>query len=246
MVGGRALTNGPLNYLLRNRMYLGEINHRDKSYPGEHERDPRRCSSSMPSRPSSTRTVGAARERHQNSKALLLGKLFDDRGNPMTPSYAIKKGVRYRYYVSCVLAQGRKEDAGTVKRVAATEMERIVWRRSRRLSRGGLLRRQRHRDRRNGPATTPLRSSRRSTTNEAARERIERVTLFAQSIDIELRTKRCRPCGARIDPLDASNLPAQARSDRAHVTRPARPTTDAIGIQDAACIGDCSRATMAR
>ena len=36
-IGGRALTNGPLAYMLRNRMYLGEINHRDKSYPGEHQ-----------------------------------------------------------------------------------------------------------------------------------------------------------------------------------------------------------------
>ena len=44
----------------------------------------------------------------------------------MTPSYAIKKGVRYRYYVSCVLAQGRKEDAGSVARVAAQAVERLI------------------------------------------------------------------------------------------------------------------------
>ena len=31
-----AFDQGPLNHLLRNRMYLGEINHRGKSYPGEH------------------------------------------------------------------------------------------------------------------------------------------------------------------------------------------------------------------
>ena len=43
----------------------------------------------------------------------------------MTPSYAIKKGVRYRYYVSCVLAQGRKEEAGP-SRVAADAVEQIV------------------------------------------------------------------------------------------------------------------------
>ena len=35
-IGARALTNGPLAHMLRNRMYLGEINHRDKSYRGEH------------------------------------------------------------------------------------------------------------------------------------------------------------------------------------------------------------------
>ena len=55
-----------------------------------------------------------------------MGKLFDDRGNPMTPSYAIKKGVRYRYYVSCVLNQGRKEEAGSLPRVAAEAVEQII------------------------------------------------------------------------------------------------------------------------
>ena len=36
-IGGRPFTNGPLAWMLRNRMYLGEINHRDRSYPGEHQ-----------------------------------------------------------------------------------------------------------------------------------------------------------------------------------------------------------------
>jgi site-specific DNA recombinase len=32
-IGGRAFTNGPLAYMLRNRMYIGDINHRDKVIP---------------------------------------------------------------------------------------------------------------------------------------------------------------------------------------------------------------------
>jgi hypothetical protein len=44
----------------------------------------------------------------------------------MTPSYAVKNGARYRYYVSCVLAQGRKHEAGSVPRVPAPEIEGIV------------------------------------------------------------------------------------------------------------------------
>ena len=35
---------------------------------------------------------------HQPS--LLAGILFDAHGNRMTPSYAVKKGTRYHYYVS--------------------------------------------------------------------------------------------------------------------------------------------------
>jgi len=35
-MGNVPLTNGPLAYLLKNRMYLGEINHRGQSFPGDH------------------------------------------------------------------------------------------------------------------------------------------------------------------------------------------------------------------
>jgi hypothetical protein len=123
--GGVPLTNGPLVHLLRNRMYCGELNHRDKSYPGEHqpiiEQD---LFDQVQARLSENRR--GSQFRRQPSDALLLGKLFDDRGNKMTPSYAIKKGVRYRYYVSSVLAQGRKEEAGTVSRIGSDAIESIV------------------------------------------------------------------------------------------------------------------------
>jgi site-specific DNA recombinase len=124
-IGGRALTNGPLAYMLRNRMYLGEINHRDKSYPGEHQPIiDEKLFEAVQAKLTENRQ--GRRLRRQSSNALLKGKLFDDRGNPMTPTYAIKKGVRYCYYASCVLAQGRKEDAGSIPRVAAEAIERIV------------------------------------------------------------------------------------------------------------------------
>ena len=35
-VGGVPLTNGPLAHILRNRVYVGELNHKGASYPGEH------------------------------------------------------------------------------------------------------------------------------------------------------------------------------------------------------------------
>jgi site-specific DNA recombinase len=36
IIGGIPFTKGPLAYLLKNRMYIGEINHGRQSYPGEH------------------------------------------------------------------------------------------------------------------------------------------------------------------------------------------------------------------
>src|SRR5215218_10726366 len=36
IIGGVPLTNGPLAHLLRNRVYVGELNHKGASHPGEH------------------------------------------------------------------------------------------------------------------------------------------------------------------------------------------------------------------
>ena len=44
----------------------------------------------------------------------------------MTPSHANKQGVRYRYYVSHALLQGRKDEAGSVVRVSAPDVEQLV------------------------------------------------------------------------------------------------------------------------
>jgi len=44
----------------------------------------------------------------------------------MTPSHANKKGVRYRYYVSHALLQGRKAAAGSIARVSAPDVEALV------------------------------------------------------------------------------------------------------------------------
>jgi site-specific DNA recombinase len=57
-----------------------------------------------------------------------MGRIFDDLGNRMTPSHSNKRGVRYRYYVSHALIQGRKRQAGSVQRIPAVEIEDLVLR----------------------------------------------------------------------------------------------------------------------
>jgi hypothetical protein len=118
-------TRGPLAYLLKNRTYLGQIVHRDQCHQGEHpaiiERD-------VFEKVQALLASGAAVRRHANlpSSSILTGRIFDDRGNRMTPTHAQKNGARYRYYASCVLLQGRKQDAGAVARVPALEIEQAV------------------------------------------------------------------------------------------------------------------------
>ncbi len=86
-------------------------------------------------RPSSTRELFEAVQaklaanlnrrdlRKGKSDALLTGCLFDDRGNLMSPSHAVKKGVRYRYYVSTAAIQGRKRKAAAWLTCPAPEVE---------------------------------------------------------------------------------------------------------------------------
>jgi site-specific DNA recombinase len=120
-----SLTNGPLAYLLRNRVYLGELNHKGASYPGQH--------AAIVESPlfdavqaKLTSNLNGRRMQRSSSGALLLGRIFDDRGNRMTPSTAHKGQFRYRYYVSSVLAQGRQHEAGSLRRVSASEIEALV------------------------------------------------------------------------------------------------------------------------
>ena len=51
------------------------------------------------------------------SEALLTGRIFDDRGNRMSPTHVRKGGIKYRYYLSSALLQGAAERAGSVRRV---------------------------------------------------------------------------------------------------------------------------------
>jgi hypothetical protein len=60
------------------------------------------------------------------SEALLVGRLFDDQGNRMSPSHTRKQGIKYRYYISRPLLEGRKDQVGSVSRVPADEIENAV------------------------------------------------------------------------------------------------------------------------
>jgi site-specific DNA recombinase len=48
------------------------------------------------------------------------------RGHRMTPSHARRRGIKYRYYISSALLQGRPKQAGTVNRIPAREVEALV------------------------------------------------------------------------------------------------------------------------
>jgi site-specific DNA recombinase len=124
-IGGIPFTRGSLVYLLRNRFYIGEVRYKGEIFKGE---QPTILDSALFEAVQSK--LEAQRTNHtiarHSSEAMLMGLIFDGRGNRMTPTYAIKKGVRYRYYVSSNLNQGDKAGAAALNRVPAIEIETLV------------------------------------------------------------------------------------------------------------------------
>ena len=104
--GGQTFSRGALYLILQNRLYRGEITHKGNSYPGEHP--------AIVDKPlwDDVQAVLAANrvERATGARAshpsLLTGMVFDETGERLTPTYAVKKGTRYRYYVSTSLVTG--------------------------------------------------------------------------------------------------------------------------------------------
>jgi site-specific DNA recombinase len=123
--GGIPFTHGPLTHLLKNRVYIGESGHKGKWFKGEHAPLLDRKIFDQAQQLLKSTTI-KRRTLQLKSGALLAGKLFDDRGNQMSPSFSSKNGVRYRFYVSSALLRGRRETVGSVGRVAAAGIERTV------------------------------------------------------------------------------------------------------------------------
>jgi len=124
--GNSILSRGTLYNLLSNPIYIGQIRHKDACYPGQHEaiidqalwdRVQHRLSAQAPGK------VGRPRK---TDKSLLLGKLFDESGQGLTPSHAIKQGKRYRYYISKHLTIGPGDKYKLGWRLPAQEIEQSI------------------------------------------------------------------------------------------------------------------------
>jgi site-specific DNA recombinase len=122
--GAKPFSRGHLYSVLSNPIYSGRIAHKGQLYPGQH-----------PALIDDV-TWTAVRERIDANGAhraltraaepsLLTGLLVDVRGERLTPSHAIKKSRRYRYYVSAALITGTAKDRGGW-RLPAEQMEQAV------------------------------------------------------------------------------------------------------------------------
>jgi site-specific DNA recombinase len=124
-IGGIPFTRGPLSYLLRNRFYIGEVVYKAEILPG--------AQAAIMDRGLFDAVQAKLAEQQNNhiqtrlkSEALLVGKIYDDRDNRMSPSHARKGGIKYRYYLSSALLHGAAARAGSIPRVPAAELETVV------------------------------------------------------------------------------------------------------------------------
>lgn len=155
--GGAVFGRGALYHLLQNRLYVGEIRHKDQRYDGEHEaivplglfeevqtklQEQQRRSGASPS----------TRRHHP-----LAGLIWDMAGHRMSPTHGQKGGRRYRYYVS------RASSAAETLRIPAEPIEELVFDRVRRVA--------------DLPPTT---------TTDALLQLLKRVEIGAQSLRLNL------------------------------------------------------------
>jgi site-specific DNA recombinase len=124
--GGKPFSRGHIYRLLSNPIYTGRIAHKGQLFPGQHPAliDHETWTAVR------NQLAGNAGDHQRKAKAtepsVLAGLLVDAQGARLTPSHAVKKGRRYRYYVSAALITEAGADRTQSWRLAAQEIEDCV------------------------------------------------------------------------------------------------------------------------
>ena len=123
--GGAPFSRGQLYAILRNPIYVGEIAHKGRSYPGQHPPILERAEWEAVQRRLDGNIQGERRGRTASASPL-AGKLIDAAGQPLVATHASKGSKRYRYYVSKALQTGTAADQPQAWRIPAGEIEQLV------------------------------------------------------------------------------------------------------------------------
>jgi DNA invertase Pin-like site-specific DNA recombinase len=126
--GGKPFSRGHLYTLLSNPIYTGQIAHKGELHPGQ---QPALIDDETWIAVRAQFAANTSEHRRKAKAAepsLLAGLLVDAQGERLTPSHAVKKGRRYRYYVSAALITDAGTDRAQGWRLAAREIEEAVTR----------------------------------------------------------------------------------------------------------------------
>ena len=182
--GGVPMSRGHLYWILSNPIYIGRLRHKGQIHTGLHPAIVDQETWGQVQQKLAAQTQ-SRRSPAKDEHSFLAGKLFDDRGNRMSASYAAKGSRRWRYYVSRAVLSGSAQDAGSVVRVSAPAIENRVVRAieayvaAQAEPRRPILRGATENERLRQPQTE-------QASHDTIRNAIERVTLSASWIEIIL------------------------------------------------------------
>jgi site-specific DNA recombinase len=124
--GAKSFSRGALYQMLKNRIFLGDIVHKGVANKGEHAAIvDAETWAKVQELLEAHRVARTALDERRPSHSL-TGILFDAEGERMSPSHAVKKGIRYDYYVSRSLITGPRDERPLGQRIPARMLEGLV------------------------------------------------------------------------------------------------------------------------
>ena len=105
---------------------MGEIRHKGVCHPGQHAPIVDRAMWDNVAKLLREHSTGSGARSSSTKSCVLIGKLFDESGEGLTPSHAVKGDRRYRYYVSRSLMKGPAARVDGGWRLPAAEIERSI------------------------------------------------------------------------------------------------------------------------
>ncbi|MDR1696109.1 MAG: recombinase family protein [Endomicrobium sp.] len=122
---GKRLSVGNVNSILLNRAFIGEVGHNGVWYKGEHEGIIDIEVFNKVQEVMADNRV--ERAEYKPTHSLLSGKIFDDKGNYMSPARSTgSKGKKHRYYVSQAIIRHEKSKVGNITKISAYEIEKFI------------------------------------------------------------------------------------------------------------------------
>jgi DNA invertase Pin-like site-specific DNA recombinase len=108
--GGKPFSRGHLYWLLSNLIYAGDIRHKEKIAKGQHQAIISRELWDAVQQQIKQQRASPVHSGRMRERSLLCGLIYDETGDRLTPSHAVKDGRRYRYYISQRLMNARRRD----------------------------------------------------------------------------------------------------------------------------------------
>jgi site-specific DNA recombinase len=124
--GNQRFSHGALYLMLQNRTYRGEAIHKGQAYAGEHSAIVEQSLWDDVQAVLTENRVARANGANTKQPSLLTGMIFDEAGDRLTPTWSVKNGTRYRYYVSTSLVTGSWPTRSSRRRIPAGNLERVV------------------------------------------------------------------------------------------------------------------------